>query len=44
MESDGDVGSPKGGNIAVLIVRIEKARICDIQDRVTHWDAANARR
>ena len=26
----------------VIIIRIEKARICDIKDRVTHWDAKDA--
>jgi len=31
-----------GDDIAVLIVKIEKARMCDVQDRVTHWDAAAA--
>lgn len=26
----------------VIIIRIEKARICDIKDKVTHWDAKEA--
>ena len=27
-----------GDNIRVVTVRIESARICDLQDQVTHWD------
>ena len=23
---------------AVIVVRVERARLCDIQDKVTHWD------
>jgi hypothetical protein len=30
-----------GEDIAVLAVRIEKARICDINDKVKHWSAEN---
>ena len=30
-----------GDDIAVLAVRIEKARICDINDKVKHWNAGS---
>ena len=30
-----------GKDIAVLAVRIEKARICDINDKVKHWSVEN---
>ena len=30
-----------GKDIAVLAVRIEKARICDINDKVKHWNVEN---
>ena len=30
-----------GPDIAVLAVRIEKARICDINDKVKHWSVEN---
>ena len=28
-----------GEGIAIFIVRIEKARICDVHDKVTYWEA-----
>ena len=28
-----------GNDIAVLIIRIDKARMCDVQDRVSYWNA-----
>ena len=28
-----------GRDIAVLIIRIDKARMCDVQDRVSYWNA-----
>jgi hypothetical protein len=28
-----------GQDIAVLIIRIDKARMCDVQDRVSYWNA-----
>jgi hypothetical protein len=31
-----------GSSIAVFTVHVVSARICNIHDRVTHWDAASA--
>jgi hypothetical protein len=28
-----------GEEIAIIILRIEKARMCDINDRVSYWDS-----
>jgi hypothetical protein len=28
-----------GEDIAVLIIRIDRARMCDVQDRVSYWNA-----
>ncbi len=30
-------------NVAIFLVRIEKARLCNIQDKVTHWDPKNVK-
>ncbi len=32
----------EGPNIAVFSVHVVSARICNIQDKVTHWSAADA--
>ena len=32
------IGPPE---VAIFLVAIEKARLCNIQDKVTHWDAKN---
>lgn len=34
----------EGPRIAVLTVHVTSARICNIADRVTYWDAASAAR
>ena len=34
--------TPERPSPAVLIVRIESARLCNIKDKVEHWDARSA--